>query len=221
MKPKYLTRLTQYDAFISFCKKNEPIFKKLRGFSLIQMQFRLRYAIITVTWQQYVLLLNGSGPGVMALKQSLCILAATIGEALATTHAENNKPTPSASELEKLKDDQLINHCQKLYQRVVQKPGVFAQTGHVLEIRNTLTGAIDLYNAAISPPRVQKVHLIFLQQRLDKLFVEADAMLKTELEPLIKKIKAKHPQTYSQYAFIKKLKQGEIPGKVVFVKNRP
>jgi hypothetical protein len=74
---------------------------------------------------------------------SLCILAATIGEALADTDAENNKTIPSAKELEMRKDDQLIDHCQKLYRQVIQKPGVFAQAGNVLQIRNTLTGAID------------------------------------------------------------------------------
>jgi hypothetical protein len=206
MKPKYYTRLTQYDAFIGFSRKHDSVLKKLRGFSLNCMQFKIKYAIITVNWQQYALLVNGSGPGVMALKNSLCILAATIGEALADTNAANNKTIPSAKELEMRKDDQLIDYCQKLYRQVVQKPGVFAQTDNVLQIRNTLTGAIDLFNAAITPPRVQKAYLIFLQQRLDKLLVEADSMLKTDLEPLIKKTRARHPQVYKDFVLVKKLR---------------
>jgi hypothetical protein len=89
---------------------------------------------------------------------------------------------------------------------VVQKPGVFAQTDNVLQIRNTLTGAIDLFNAAITPPRVQKAYLIFLQQRLDKLLVEADKMLKADLEPLIKKIRATQPRVYNEFILVKKLR---------------
>jgi hypothetical protein len=74
MKPKYYTRLTQYDAFIGFSRKHDSVLKKLRGFSLNCMQLlcwsatnKTQYAIITVNWQQYALLVNGSGPGVMAV----------------------------------------------------------------------------------------------------------------------------------------------------------
>jgi hypothetical protein len=221
MKSKYQNRLIQYEAFISFCKKEEATLKKLRGFSLNFTQFKIRYAIIWVAWQQYMLLINGSGPGIEELKKSLCLLAATINEAIADNQPMSQKKLHSAEELATLKNDKLVTACQKIYRQVVQRPGVFSQTSNVLEIRNTFTGAIDMYNAAITPPRVQKTYLTFMRQRLDKLLVEAEAMLKTEMEPIIKKVKLKHPQVYSQYAFIKKLKQGERPRKLYFVNESP
>ena len=202
MKPAVLnTKLLQYETLIQFFRKHETILKSKRGFQTRFDRFCIKKSVISVT-AAHLEIISGDNIKVNnRLRKTLCELAESIVAVI--THSGHEEYTRhggcSADVLEEMNDEQLIGYCRSIYQLLLEHPDAFIKQGIVLQVRNTFSGAIDVFSVRVSNPVAQASLIKHFEQLLEKLFADMEYMLKIDMDTFIARLRLMKPLLVSEY----------------------
>lgn len=206
MKNRTEAMLANYELLQHFFLKHEQLLKTKRGFPVRYNRFCIKKSMLSVTAAHWEIVSGLSSRLHFKLRKTLCELAGSIVAIITQTGKAGHylKSCFSPHGFEKMGDEQLVGHCRDIYSLLLQHPDDFIKHGIVLQVRNTFSGAIDLFAVKIGYS-VTKVNLVkHFEQLLQKLGTELEAMLKSDMDLFIARFRYKKPLLVNEYQELRK-----------------
>lgn len=198
-------KLTMYRAVEQHCDDNTSIIGSVVAFKTAVGAFKTKIASIIGTEQLTDVPLKGIAEDKTVSKQSLCQLAADVASLIYAYAAAtgNNTLREEANfpitKLLRTRDDQLAPRCQNIHDIGDTNLAAVKDYGLSAAILTSLQDAITAYAAQTPKPRTALSQRKTYNANIAALFVEADAILKSQMDKTIVSFKAANPDFVSEY----------------------
>jgi hypothetical protein len=204
----YQKQLIQYKLLHQFFKHHGQILMPKRGFQSRFDRFCIKKSVISVTAAHLEIVKGADVSVTRKLRATLCELAESICMVLAHSGKTEYYPQGgfAAEVLEEMNDEQLTGYCKGIYQMISDNPDAFIKQGIVLKVRNTLSGAIDVYHASTSSTVAQTSLVQYYHNMLDKYADEMETLLKNEFDVFITRLRLMKPALVKEYKQLRKIK---------------
>lgn len=205
MDAKQESKLNMYRAVEQHCDDNSSVFASVAGFQTAFTNFKAKIASLIGTEQLSATPLTGIALDKTVSKQDLCQLAADAASMIyAFAVATSNIPLREEvnfpySKLLGTRDDLLAPRCQGIHDAGVANMPAVKDYGLDVPQLTALQAAITVYAAKTPNPRTaisaRKVH----KANIRALFVEADAILKNQMDKIVVAFRALSPDFVTGY----------------------
>jgi len=205
MNARQEAKLNMYRATQQNCIDNGTILRSVPAFANMLTAFNTKVSAIISTVQQEDLVTKGITIGKAEAKTNLCRLAADIGASIyAYAVAGNNRQLQQEvnftfSELIKTKDDILAPRVQNIKDLGTANLSDLMSYGLTDVSLEAFQSAIDDYQQQVPAPRNSAAHKVAIRENLRRLFAEADAVLKHQMDKTLAGFKTTHPGFVSTY----------------------
>jgi len=205
MTARQEAKLNMYRATQQNCIDNAVILRTVPAFATMLTAFNTKVSAIISTVQQEDLATKGITIGKSEAKVNLCRLAADIGASIyAFAVANNNRQLQqevkfSFSDLLRTKDDILAPRVQNIKDLGTNNLSDLTAYGLTDVSLGAFQSSIDDYQQKVPAPRNSAAHKAALRENLKRLFVEADEVLKHQMDKTLAGFRATHPDFVSTY----------------------
>ncbi len=205
MNAKQESKLNMYRATQKHCDDNPAIVATVPAFATTLTAFNTKLSAIISTAQQEDLVTKGITVDKLVAKKTLCQLATDVAApifAFASANADNTLKQEvnfSFSDLFKTKDDVLAPRCQNINDLGTANLAAMAPYGLTAASLTALQTTINGYQAKVPTPRNSAAQKKTIRENLKKLFTEADAVLKDQMDKTVVGFKTANPDFVSTY----------------------
>lgn len=205
MNRRQESRLSMFDAMISFCTTNATTIATVAAFQTAFTAFQAAVTQIHNTAQMEAAIISGVAADKSQVRLALCEQATTLSAALfAFASATNNnqlknQASVSPSEFKRFNDEKLVPTCANIHDALNANIAALEPYGVTAAMVTNFQTAIDVYQSKIASPRnavsQRAAHLV----TLENLFKLATTILKTQMDKMALQIKATDAPFYVAY----------------------
>jgi hypothetical protein len=194
-----------YRATQQHCDDNATTIATVPAFLQALDPFKTKVSAIIATVQQEELVTKGVTQDKAAARDTLCHLAADIAAPIFAYAAKekNNELKQQAnfsySDLLRSKDDQLAPRCQNILDAGTKNLAALDPYGITAATISSLQVVLDTYQAKVPNPRNAAAQKKTIRENLKELFVEADEILKDQMDKTALRFKDSNPDFLRTY----------------------
>lgn len=205
MDAKQEAKLNMYRVVEQYCDDNSAIVSTVIAFQTAFTNFKAKIALLVGSEQLSALPIKGIAVDKTVSKQDLSQLAADVASLISAFAAATSNNTLLEevnfpySKLFGTRDDLLAPRCQNIYDAGVANMPAVKDYGLTQAALDALQAAITNYAAQTPKPRSavsqRKIH----NANIKALFVDADAILKSQMDKMIVAFRAANPDFVTGY----------------------
>ncbi len=205
MNAKQEAKLNMFRATQKHCNDNAAVIATVPAFQTAFAAFNVKLSAIISTAQQEDLVTKGITVDKAESKKTLCSLAADIAAAIfafasaGTNHTLKQEVNFSYSTLIRTKDDLLAPRCQNIKDIGTANLAALAPYGLTAPGLNALQTEIDNYQLKVPTPRNSAANKKTIRENLKRLMLEADTVLKDQMDKSVLVLKTTNPDFVSTY----------------------
>lgn len=206
MNNRVIEIVNKYEQLHKFFIRHEQLLKSKRGFLLRYNRFCLKKSVLAVTVAHWEIITDISENIYDKLRNTLCELAESIMAILVQTGKTEYmaKAGFATGMFEQMGDEQLTGYCRDVYSLLLQNPETFIRQGIVLEVRNTFSGAIELFATKTTNKVIQSNLVKHFEQLIEKLDAELESLLKSDMDLFIARLRLMRPLVVSEYKALRR-----------------
>ncbi len=197
--------LNMYDALITFCNNNADTVATVPAFETAFTAFETTVGEIHDTVQMQVSIISGITDAKNLLRKSLCEQAADLCAIIFAFASSTNdvelkaQGNFSISDFKRLSDEMLVPACSNIYNTVNDNIKSLKTYGVTADALTDFQTAIDDYKEKLSSPRNAVTQRAAHSTALNNLFVQANDILKSQMDKVAFQFKATAEGFYVAY----------------------
>ena len=200
-----------YRLLIDFCHEHPILLRHAPEFDLVLQCFSTLISAVSALEIQEFQVMTGRAVPTEQSRKTICALAAHIASLVEVyaDDAQNDtlKETVNHSyhSLRRCSDKRLLKNCRDIHAAAVKYAVVLERYGLLKETFEVLSGAIEMFNAVVPPPKNARVLSIHYQKRFAFFLKEAGVLLRTRLDILAKSFMPKEKDFFTGYSDLRQL----------------
>ena len=216
MRKYRVNKLAMYVVVAAFMAAKKTIWEALVALGAALGAFQARIDTINDLEQSRLGGTKGVTADKKASRQSLTLSALTVAGAVRAFASKTGngelfaKVNYSRSDLRKVRDAELGNVCQSIFDRANANLAVLADYGLTAETLAAFKSVIDEYTGHSTKPRTTRSAGRAAGEMLKVEFAAADRVLEHEIDGLVAKFQASEPEFYAGYLAAREIM--DIPG---------